>query len=106
MHNGLKRATIRQERYHNDNQFDRLAQACKHRALLGTEGFAATLTAIARAFAAVDHAIALPRLSSCLALQMGANLAGSIHWLCLVLHTYSIADGRFFFKLLGLLSTS
>jgi len=47
----------------------------------------------------MHHHIALPHLSSCLAFQIRAKLSGSIHWLCLFVHTYRIAKGRFFFKL-------
>lgn len=34
-----------------------------------------------------------------LALQIRAGLSGSIHWLSLVVRSYRIANGRFFFKL-------
>jgi hypothetical protein len=54
---------------------------------LATLGFSADLAAITWPLAAMDHDIALPHLSSCLAFQIGAKLAGSIHWLCLVVHT-------------------
>jgi hypothetical protein len=38
-------------------------------------------------------------MSSGLAFQIGAPVSGSIQWLCLDVHSYRIANGRFFFTL-------
>ena len=104
--NGLHRTAISQQRHDDHDYLHRFAQALKHRPLPGTKCFPTRFTFIAWPFAAMDHDIALPLLSACLALQIGAKLPGSIHWLCWFVHTSRIAHGRFFFQLLGLFSTS
>src|SRR5205085_4979312 len=88
MDDGLYRTAIGQQRHHDHDHLRRFAQARKHRPMLGIKRFPTALTAIAWLCAAMNHDGALPHLSSCLVLQIGAKLSGSIHWLCLFFHTY------------------
>jgi hypothetical protein len=57
----------------------------------------------------MDHTIALSYLPSCFALQIRAQLSGSLQWFCLCVHPSSFTNGRssfnpsrtFFHQLLG-----
>src|SRR5947209_9186561 len=102
--NRLNRTAIGKQADHDHHQFDGFAQACEYSTLPCTKHFAAGATAVARSLSTMDHDIALSDLPPCTTGQIRAELLGDVHLFCICFHTYRIADGRSFFKLLGLLS--
>ncbi len=99
MHNGLHRASIRQECYDDHNQLHRFAQPLKHRSLTGTERLFAHLTAIALSLAIMDRDLARTSLASCRTPRIRAKYVRRVHWLgCTCLHKHIMPGTVTFFN--------
>src|SRR3989440_12290263 len=99
MHNGLDRASIRQEGHHNHDELPRFAQALEHGSSSSAERFFARFAAIALPFAIMDDDIALSALASCRTHRIRAKCFRRVHWLwCTVLHKHILPETLDFFN--------
>jgi len=104
VHNGLDWASIRQKRYHDDDQIHWFTQPLKHGSSTGTKRLFTDFTAIALPFPIVDHDGTLILLASCRTRHIRAKCFRRVHWLWVCLHKPQYAYGRLFFQALLLLS--
>jgi hypothetical protein len=99
MDNGLDRASIREQRYDDDDQFHGFAQSLKHRSPTGTERLFTHPTTIALALAIMDRDRARTSLASCRTRRIRAKCSRRVHWLwCTVLHKHILPAAVTFFN--------
>jgi hypothetical protein len=98
MHNGLNRASIREERYHDHDQVHWLAQSFNHGSMARTKGLFADRTAIPLPLAIMNVNMARSSLASCATRRIRAKLLRRVHWRCICLHRLQHANGRLLFQ--------